>query len=138
MEHERIVELLTMVQTAMKEIRPVAHEDLVKFEVTADECKDIHVIAAGLLKDSDYLRQKESSELYPADIVIIERYLRKAVAFLRDACEILKPYEEGLPVPSLSASFLTRICDSINDVDLFNGGLKSYVRLGVIHKVVES
>lgn len=138
MEKQRIIELLGMVQTAMQEIRPVSHDDLIKFEVTTDECVGIYEIAAGLLKDTEYLRLRESSGNLLVDLILIERYLRKAVSFLRDATEILKPYEEGLSVPSLKMPFLDLICKDINDVDLYNGGLKSYVRLGVLHHVVES
>ena len=137
MEEERKKELLQLICTAMKECRGLGHDDLVEHNILSSEICEICEIAGIILAKSEILRSRESSENLVVDYVVIDDYLRRAISFLRDVTEILKPYEEGLSVPTISFPFLKSICDKIDDVDFYIGGIKSYVRLGVMHRVVD-
>jgi len=137
MNDEKQKELIQLICKTFEEIRPLCDDDLIEHKVSADELIDVHYKIASLLKMTDILRTKQSTGDLVKDQFLILRYIRSATSFLKDSTDILSAYPEGLPVSGVGIPVLLgAICDAINELDLYTGGLKSYVRLGVLHKIV--
>jgi len=94
--------------------------------------------------------------LFNVDVLVAASYIKRAVKFLQEATELLMPYtddggisvrtkvfaESEVPkdfnIPRLHLPIFAVAAKEINNVDLYNRGLKSFMGLGVLRTVVES
>ena len=113
-------------------------------ELTTEQIGEIHRWAEMILNTPE--------GIYSVDVLLAVTYLKKAVGFLREAVELLMPYGEqdyrpkvklvleetgkDLQVPPLSSQVFAVAAKQVNEVDFYTRGLKSFLSLGMLRKIV--